>query len=165
MLTLKNGEVITKKLASVGVGVDLDLGNSRVNPVLRIRSNVKGPLDAWVHLAPKPELKLKGVFSLPWLPSRELAILGEARLPFNREGPDVGNARLGFQLMNPSNSGIHLSPDEIRFDEKVLSSNQSYVRLGASCQFPSSFPPPPGTRLENMVALRLQRLCISTVLP
>ena len=162
----RNGEDYKRKLASVGVGVDLDLSRGRVNPVLRVRSKVKGPLDAWLHMAPQPEMKLKGVFLLPWLPNKEMAILGEARLPFTRAGPDVANSRIGFQLMNPSNSGLHLSPDELRFDEKILNlSNQAYLRLGASCRFPSSFPPPPGARLEDMVALRLQRLCISTILP
>ena len=67
------------------------------------------------------------------------------------------------QLQTPMNSGLHMTPNEVRFDEKFFldSVGRTSLRVGASCGFPSQFPDFDPDELN----VKLQRLCLATDLP
>lgn len=92
---------------SLGVGGEMELSSVSVAPILRARVKVCGPLDAWVHLCPQPEIKLKGLMALPSLvpsPSVNNLMVGAVcHLPFTLSGLDPRNARFLVQVRWRSN--------------------------------------------------------------
>jgi hypothetical protein len=76
---------------------------------------VYGPVDAWLHLVPTPELKLKGRVPLPPLPfirspDDSLFVCGEARVPFhaNFQGVDTDAIRFLVQVRKRGPACYHL---------------------------------------------------------
>lgn len=63
------------------------------------------------------------------------------------------------------NSGMHLTPSEVRFDEKLLSlGERTNIRMAATCRFPSRWPPESPADMQRP-QFRMQRLCLETELP
>mmetsp|Transcript_18751 Transcript_18751/g.56712 ORF Transcript_18751/g.56712 Transcript_18751/m.56712 type:complete len:379 (+) Transcript_18751:75-1211(+) len=137
-------------LFSLGVGASLELDQAGLLPHMRVR------FQDWATLKilPAPVVKLQKSFQVP---NSTLSLRLRYECPLEAiEDWYRPPARLLVRLDNTVGSGIHLSPQGIDFDQRVVNLGQSTsIRFAGHAGFPRQIPVPEGRPLLETQVDRL----------
>ncbi|KAL2649705.1 hypothetical protein R1flu_017833 [Riccia fluitans] len=140
-----------------GFGMNVELDKGQVHPKLRLKAR-----HVALHLLPVPEIELRGKWPLG---NTRLAVNAKYRIPLSTTFEEIwtsSGARLMISFFNPLNTGLHLTPGGLEFDEHLIKLGEhTRLRLAASVDFPRKFPLEEG---EQPLRLRVHRLGIKTVI-
>ncbi|KAL3702076.1 hypothetical protein R1sor_020098 [Riccia sorocarpa] len=140
-----------------GFGANVELDKGQVHPKLRLKAR-----HVALHLLPAPEIELRGKWPLG---NTRLAVNAKYRIPLATTFEEIwssSGARLMISFFNPLNTGLHLTPGGLEFDEHLIKLGEhTKLRLAASVDFPRKFPLEEG---EQPLRLRIHRLGLKTLI-